>query len=81
MKKQNIQTINNYLQRIFKWQFPLQNMEKKGEMLKASSALLGTIFLFISLYFLSIENLLYGAIIGIIGILMITISVMLLKRP
>jgi hypothetical protein len=49
--------------------------EKRGSTFRAISALIGTVFLFIALYFLNQENFLYGGILGIIGILFITISI------
>jgi len=47
---------------------------KKGSYFRIISSIFGSALLLIALYFLNQEKFLYGGVMGIIGILLITIS-------
>ena len=53
---------------------------KKGSALKIISSMLGVILILISVYYLINENLVYGSIFGIIGVLIVALSLMVYKK-
>ena len=49
--------------------------EKRGYAIRTMFAIIGSAILLASLYMLNKENFLYGGVLGIVGILLITISI------
>jgi uncharacterized membrane protein YccC len=55
-------------------------MRKKGASLRIISAMVGIILVLLAVYYIINEELIYGSVFGIFGVLIIALSLMVYKR-